>query len=134
MNQKVDMIGNAADLHEDAALLPQDAAQVVVQTHANGLGQEGFAMFGAEYDVDQEIGEGVGHGFRSLERRGGLPPLRGLKCFFLVYPGPTRLGALAPGYLLEPPPGAGGATSIPPYCSGQFQEPPFQLSENASFN
>ena len=56
------MVGHTADLEQDAPFFAKDAAHVSIEAFAKRLTDERSAMFGAEDDVEEEIGEGVCHG------------------------------------------------------------------------
>jgi hypothetical protein len=55
------MVGHAADLNEAAPLAPDDAAHVLVEALADILCDQRAAVFGAEDEVIEEVGEGIGH-------------------------------------------------------------------------
>src|SRR5215210_74406 len=93
------MIGHAADLEEDAALLADDPSHVFVGPLASGVVEEGDAVFRAEDDVNQEIGERVCH-------REGVAPPGLMKLLRFRTPGSPRLRRLPPGYMLAPRRGA----------------------------
>jgi hypothetical protein len=55
------MVGHPADLEQDAPFFAKDAAHVAMEAFAKRLTDERSAMFGAEDDVEEEVGEGVCH-------------------------------------------------------------------------
>jgi len=56
------VILDGIDEDGDAAEVLQDGCHVGVQGIADGIGDERFAIFGAEDEVNMEAGEGLGHG------------------------------------------------------------------------
>jgi hypothetical protein len=60
--QDMDVDGDAADSECWAAHLVEGSREVSEQFVADGLGDDGLAVFGAEDEVDDVAGEGLSHG------------------------------------------------------------------------
>ena len=76
--QDMHVIVRAASLERGTLEIIQDADEIGVQVRANGGLDDGLAMFGAVDKVDEDFGEGLGHGelrpFRAGLVLGGRVP------------------------------------------------------------
>src|SRR5262245_7176974 len=57
----MDMIGHSTDFERFPVFAADDAADVFVEIGADWCGDNWFAVFGAEDDVVEEVGERAGH-------------------------------------------------------------------------
>jgi len=68
------VIGDGVDFEERRVVVLEDAGDVGVELAAFALAEERATVLGAENEVDEDVGEGFGHGGNALS---GLEVLAG---------------------------------------------------------